>query len=90
MQPMPPSTEELRAFGMGLCTPERAAQIEAFLLRHSDCSEALRTPDVVERLALLGYNEPVGGTPADLTQLIRKGNDRWRELIESLGMTKSK
>jgi len=54
-----------------------------------DIAEALRTPDVAERLVLLGYNARVGGTPADLTKLIREGNDRWRELIASLGMTKS-
>jgi hypothetical protein len=44
MQPPPPSTEELRASGLGLCPPERAAQIEAFLLRESECSAVLRTP----------------------------------------------
>ncbi|HWE21857.1 MAG TPA: tripartite tricarboxylate transporter substrate binding protein [Hyphomicrobiaceae bacterium] len=54
-----------------------------------DIAEALRSPDVVERLRALGYNKPVGGSPADLTKLIRNGNERWRDLIESLGMTKS-
>jgi tripartite-type tricarboxylate transporter receptor subunit TctC len=54
-----------------------------------DIAKVLRTPDVAERLAVLGYNARVGGTPADLTKLVREGNDRWRELIESLGMTKS-
>jgi hypothetical protein len=45
---------------------------------------------VVERLRALGSNAPVGGSPADLTKLVGKGNDHWRELIESLGMTKAK
>jgi tripartite-type tricarboxylate transporter receptor subunit TctC len=79
---------EMVEFYAVMAPPKTPAAIAEKVSR--DIAEALRTPDVVERLALLGYNAPVGGTPADLTKLIRKGNDHWRELIESLGMTKSK
>jgi tripartite-type tricarboxylate transporter receptor subunit TctC len=54
-----------------------------------EITEILRMPDVVKRLAQLGYN-PVESTPADMTALIRKDNDYWREAIEAAGLTKSK
>jgi tripartite-type tricarboxylate transporter receptor subunit TctC len=55
-----------------------------------DIAETLRMPDVVKRLAPMGYNTPVGGTPADLAALIRKGSDYWRGVIDAVGMTKSR
>jgi tripartite-type tricarboxylate transporter receptor subunit TctC len=54
-----------------------------------DIAEVLRMPDVAQRLTKLGYT-PVGSTPADMATLIRKENDYWREVIEAVGMTKSK
>jgi tripartite-type tricarboxylate transporter receptor subunit TctC len=55
-----------------------------------DIAETLRIPAVIERLDPMGYNAPVGGTPAETAALISKGSDYWREIIESIGMTKSK
>src|SRR5262245_61741052 len=37
----PPSADELRAFSLGLCDPDRSAQIEAFLAGAPDCTEIL-------------------------------------------------
>jgi hypothetical protein len=33
----PPSAEELQAFSLGKCAPERAGEIEAFLSSTADC-----------------------------------------------------
>jgi tripartite-type tricarboxylate transporter receptor subunit TctC len=51
--------------------------------------EVLRMSDVVKRLDDLTYT-PVGGAPAEAAALIRKENDHWRQLIDSIGMTQVK
>jgi tripartite-type tricarboxylate transporter receptor subunit TctC len=81
-----PGFEFVVWFGM-VAPPGTPAPIANKVSR--EITETLRLPDVVERLAQLGYS-PVGGTPADMAELIRKDNDYWRDAIESVGMTKSK
>jgi tripartite-type tricarboxylate transporter receptor subunit TctC len=45
-------------------------------------AKAARTPDIIERLQRDGV-EPVGGTPAELGQLIARELPQWRELAKA-------
>jgi tripartite-type tricarboxylate transporter receptor subunit TctC len=46
----------------------------------------LKMPDVNEKLALDG-SEAVGSTPAQFKEHIRTEVDKWRNLIQSAGIT---
>jgi tripartite-type tricarboxylate transporter receptor subunit TctC len=81
-----PGFEVVDWFGV-VAAPNTPAAIAQKLSQ--DIAETLRMPDIAKRLALLGYM-PVGGTPAEMAALIRKENDYWREVIEAVGLTKSK
>lgn len=48
---------------------------------------ALRAPEVLKGLALLGA-EPVGGSPAQFTRLIDSETRKWRQIIETAGIEK--
>jgi len=54
-----------------------------------EIAEILRMPDVAKRLTQLGYT-PVGSTPAETAAFITKDSEYWREVIDAVGMTKSK
>jgi len=45
-------------------------------------AEAIRMPDVRERLAHLSA-DPIGGTPAEMAAFMRRDEDRWRRVIEA-------
>jgi tripartite-type tricarboxylate transporter receptor subunit TctC len=51
----------------------------------NDAARALRAPDVRERLLGLGAN-PVGNTPAQLAQLLRREHAFWGEFIRQAGI----
>src|SRR5262249_24123688 len=48
-------------------------------------AEALRMPDVVDRLQTLGAT-PVGGSPEDTAAFVRQETDRWRKVIHDAGI----
>jgi len=52
----------------------------------TDAAWAIKQPDVAKRLLDLSI-EDVGGTPADLTQLIKKESELWRKAIRISGAT---
>jgi tripartite-type tricarboxylate transporter receptor subunit TctC len=81
-----PGFEIVDWFGV-LAPPKTPAAIAQKLSQ--EIAETLRMPDVAKRLTQLGYT-PVGSTPADMAALIRKENDYWRAVIESVGTMKSK
>jgi tripartite-type tricarboxylate transporter receptor subunit TctC len=72
----------------GVAAPPRTSPSIADKLSR-DIAEVLRMPDVAQRLLKLGYT-PVGSTPGEMAALIGKERDYWREVIEAVGMTKSK
>jgi tripartite-type tricarboxylate transporter receptor subunit TctC len=45
-------------------------------------AEAIRMPDVRERLAHLSA-EPIGGTPAEMAAFMRRDEERWKIVIEA-------
>jgi tripartite-type tricarboxylate transporter receptor subunit TctC len=49
-------------------------------------SDALKQPDVIQRFAELSA-EPVGGTPAETAAFIQEEVARWREVIQTAGVT---
>jgi WD40 repeat protein/tRNA A-37 threonylcarbamoyl transferase component Bud32 len=61
-QPLPPTTEELHAFCLGRCAPQRAAEIEAFLADSPDLDTALAAaPDDALVRRLRGAGDVAGG-----------------------------
>jgi WD40 repeat protein len=56
---IPPSADELRAYSLGRCPPQRAAEIEAFLSDGPDQASILQTADD----ALLGHLRGAGELP---------------------------
>lgn len=48
---------------------------------HQEVVKAVKSPDVIQRLAVDGGNEMVGGTPAEFAQLIQDDLGRYRKLI---------
>jgi serine/threonine protein kinase len=65
----PPSVEELQAFGLGVCTPWRAEEIESFLAEGPDCGPILgAAPDdtVVGHLRGAGHLLPAFTVAADV------------------------
>lgn len=51
---------------------------------HAEVSRVLVMPDVVQRLNILGV-EPLGGTPAEVRQIIHSETKRWGALVKVLG-----
>ncbi len=50
-------------------------------------NEGLKTPELKTALERLS-NEPLGGTPADFTAVIRGDLDKWSPIVNSLGLNK--
>ncbi len=55
---------------------------------HADITRTLALPDVREKLVTLGFN-PVGGTPDELTTLIRNDLARFGKLVKAAGIKSS-
>jgi tripartite-type tricarboxylate transporter receptor subunit TctC len=54
---------------------------------HAEVVKALKSPDVVKRLADEGGNEIVGGTPEEFAKQIRSDLDRYGKLIKTARIT---
>jgi tripartite-type tricarboxylate transporter receptor subunit TctC len=68
----------------GLLAP--AATPKAVIARlHAESAQALRAPDVVERLSGQGA-EPVGNTPEEFGAFIRAEIDKWAKLVQAAKM----
>jgi tripartite-type tricarboxylate transporter receptor subunit TctC len=50
-------------------------------------NEGLKTPELKAALERLS-NEPLGGTPADFTAVIKGDLDKWSPIVNSLGLNK--
>ena len=50
-------------------------------------NEGLKTPELKTALERLS-NEPLGGTPADFTTVIKADLDKWSPIVNSLGLNK--
>jgi tripartite-type tricarboxylate transporter receptor subunit TctC len=53
---------------------------------NADINEALRQPEIRQRLAELSA-EPVGGTPQETGAYMREEVERWRKVIQTAGVT---
>jgi tripartite-type tricarboxylate transporter receptor subunit TctC len=51
----------------------------------SESGRALRAPEVRERLSALGAN-PVGNTPAELSEMLKRESARWAEVVRKAGI----
>jgi tripartite-type tricarboxylate transporter receptor subunit TctC len=55
-------------------------------LLHREVVEALKKPDVIERLATQGGNELVGSTPEEFAQVIRNDLAKYAKLVKAAGI----
>ena len=55
-------------------------------LLHREVVEALKKPDVIERLATQGGNELVGNTPEEFAQVIRNDLAKYGKLVKAAGI----
>ena len=55
-------------------------------LLHREVVEALKKPDVIERLATQGGNELVGNTPEEFAQVIRNDLAKYAKLVKAAGI----
>jgi len=55
-------------------------------LLYREVAEALRKPDVIERLATQGGNELVGNTPEEFAQVIKDDLARYARLVKAAGI----
>jgi tripartite-type tricarboxylate transporter receptor subunit TctC len=53
---------------------------------HREVVEALKKPDVIERLATQGGNELVGNTPEEFAQVIRNDLAKYSKLVKAAGI----
>jgi len=51
----------------------------------SDVAKLLKLPDVKERLASQGM-EPIGNTPAQFAEFVRKENETWSKVVKAAGV----
>ena len=51
----------------------------------SDVAKLLKLPDVKERLAGQGM-EPIGNTPAQFAEFVRKENETWSKVVKAAGV----
>ena len=51
----------------------------------SEIAKLLRLPDVKERLNGQGM-EPVGSTPAQFAEFVRRENEQWSKVVKSAGV----
>jgi tripartite-type tricarboxylate transporter receptor subunit TctC len=51
----------------------------------AECAHALRAPDMRERLVALGA-DPVGNSPAELAEMLKRESARWGELVRKAGI----
>ena len=68
----------------GLAAPAKTSR-PIILRLNAAANEALKTPELIERLRVLGL-EPVGGTPEEATALIRNDVARWGKVIRQAGI----
>jgi tripartite-type tricarboxylate transporter receptor subunit TctC len=52
---------------------------------HREIVEAVKRPEVLERLAVLGF-EPVASTPEEFTRHARAEFDKWAKVIKDSGI----
>ena len=52
---------------------------------HGEVMKAIKQPDVLERLAALGA-EPIGSTPAQFSEQIRRDLDKWAKVVQAAGI----
>ena len=55
-------------------------------LLHREVVEALKKPDVIERLATQGGNELVGNTPEEFAEIIRNDLAKYAKLVKAAGI----
>jgi tripartite-type tricarboxylate transporter receptor subunit TctC len=67
-------------FAPAKTSPEVVAQLNAAI------NDALRQPDVRDRLNALGF-EPHGGSPQEFSAYLRKEVDKWARIVKATGMT---
>jgi tripartite-type tricarboxylate transporter receptor subunit TctC len=58
--------------------PETIQQLNAAL------NKALKTPELREKFGKMGF-EPTGGTPADLTAMMKRDTERWAPVVKASG-----
>jgi tripartite-type tricarboxylate transporter receptor subunit TctC len=59
-------------------SPETIQQLNAAL------NKALKTPELREKFGKMGF-EPSGGTPADLTAMMKRDTERWAPVVKASG-----
>jgi tripartite-type tricarboxylate transporter receptor subunit TctC len=67
-------------FAPARTSPEIVAQLNAAI------NDALRQPDVRDRLSALGF-EPHGGSPQEFSAYLRKEVDKWARIVKATGVT---
>jgi tripartite-type tricarboxylate transporter receptor subunit TctC len=67
-------------FAPAKTSPEIVAQLNAAI------NDALRQPDVRDRLNALGF-EPHGGSPQEFSAYLRKEVDKWARIVKATGVT---
>jgi len=53
---------------------------------HREVAEALRKPDVIERLATQGGNELIGSSPEEFAQVIKSDLAKYAKLVKAAGI----
>lgn len=74
-------------FWFGLFAPAGTAK-EVVREVNKQVMAILGTPDVIDRIAAVGA-EPTGGTPEDLSALIKRELPRWAKIIRDTGIEKT-
>lgn len=74
-------------FWFGLFAPSGTAK-EIISEVNRQVMSILKTPDVIDRIAAVGA-EPTGGTPEDVSALIRSELPRWGKIIRDAGIEKT-
>ena len=70
----------------GLLAPAHTPQPVIAKL-NATINQGLKTPELITALARLS-NEPLGGTPADFTAVIKADLAKWSPIVETLGLNK--
>jgi tripartite-type tricarboxylate transporter receptor subunit TctC len=70
----------------GLLAPAHTPQPVIAKL-NATINQGLKTPELVTALARLS-NEPLGGTPADFTAVIKADLGKWSPIVDALGLNK--
>ena len=70
--------------GGGGARPARRSRSSTCFYR--EIVEALKKPDVIERLATQGGNELVGNTPEEFAQVIKNDLAKYAKLVKAAGI----